>query len=48
MDGAAAMIELVLVFGIVMGISLWQLVSVKREIRRDRERALQEKAAVED
>jgi hypothetical protein len=39
MDGLAAMVELVLVFAVVMGIAVWQLVSVKREIRRDRERA---------
>lgn len=48
MDGAAAMVELVLVFGIVMGVSIWQLVSVKREIRRDRERAMEEKTAIKE
>jgi hypothetical protein len=50
MEGAAAMIELVVVFAIVMGVSIWQLVSVKREIRRDRDRdrAQADDAAIKD
>jgi hypothetical protein len=37
------LVELVLVFGLVLGFGIWQLVSVRREIRRDREKAKQDK-----
>ncbi|WP_119286678.1 hypothetical protein [Azohydromonas sediminis] len=32
-------IEFALVIGVVLGLGIWQLVSVRREIARDRERA---------
>lgn len=32
-------IEFALVIGVVLGLGVWQLVSVRREIARDRERA---------
>ena len=34
----AKLVELFLVFGLAVGIGVWQLVSVTRELRRDRER----------
>ena len=34
----AKLVELVLVFGGVLGFAVWQLVSVRRELRRDREK----------
>jgi hypothetical protein len=40
--GALGLIEIVLVFGLVLGFAIWQWVSVRREIKRDhaeRERA---------
>ena len=41
----AKLVELVLVFGGVLGFAVWQLVSVRRELRRDREKqAAQERA----
>jgi cytoskeletal protein RodZ len=42
------LVELVLVFGLVLGFGIWQLVSVRREIRRDREKAQQAEAARQD
>lgn len=39
------LVELVLVFGLVLGFGIWQLASVRREIRRDREKARQAEAA---
>jgi hypothetical protein len=35
----AGVVEILLVFGGALGFGIWQLVSVRREIRRDRERA---------
>jgi hypothetical protein len=34
----AKLIELVMIFGLALGLGIWQLVSVNRELRRDRER----------
>jgi len=33
------LVELVLVFGGVIGFAVWQLISVRRSLRRDREAA---------
>ena len=33
------LVELILVLGLVLGFGIWQLVSVRRSIRRDREAA---------
>lgn len=35
----AAIVEIVFVLGGALGFGIWQLVSVKREIRRDKEKA---------
>lgn len=35
----ASMIEMLFVYGVVLALAIWQLVSVRREIRRDKERA---------
>jgi hypothetical protein len=34
----AALIELLLVFGAALGLAVWQLISVRRELRRDHKR----------
>jgi hypothetical protein len=34
----AKLVEMVLVFGGVLGFAVWQLVSVRRELRRDRQK----------
>jgi len=40
MDGSTlGLIELLLVLGIVLGLGIWQLVSVRREQKRDRGKA---------
>ncbi len=40
MDGKTAkLIELALVFGGVLGLAIWQWLSVRRELRRDERRA---------
>ncbi len=39
------LIELVLVFGGVLAFAIWQLVSVNRELRRDREKQAAKDAA---
>ena len=44
MEGRAALVELVFVFLVVMGVSVWQLVSVRRSLARDRERAREAQA----
>ncbi|WP_119353807.1 hypothetical protein [Azohydromonas sediminis] len=36
---ALVAIEFALVIGVVLGLGIWQLVAVRREIARDRERA---------
>ncbi len=33
-----ALVEMVLVFAIVLGVALWQIISVRREIREDERR----------
>lgn len=33
-----ALVEMLLVFGIVLGVALWQIISVRREIREDERR----------
>jgi hypothetical protein len=35
----AGVVEIVLVFGVALAFGVWQLVSVRREIRRDKEKA---------
>lgn len=41
----AKTIELVMIFGLAIGFGVWQLISVTRELRRDREReAAQQRA----
>jgi ABC-type nickel/cobalt efflux system permease component RcnA len=35
----AALVELLVSFGIVLGLACWELYRVNRELRRDRERA---------
>lgn len=37
-ENAFGLIEMLLVFGIVLGLAVWQLVSVRRAMRRDRDR----------
>lgn len=39
------LVELVLVFGGVLAFAVWQLVSVNRELRRDREQQAAKEAA---
>lgn len=34
----AKLVEMVLVFGGVLGFAVWQLLAVRRELRRDREK----------
>lgn len=36
--GTLALIEMLLVFGLVVGFGVWQLVSVRRSIREDEEK----------
>jgi cytochrome oxidase assembly protein ShyY1 len=39
-DGSTlGLIEMLLVLGIVLGLGIWQLVSVRRELKRDREKS---------
>lgn len=40
-----ASFEAFIVLGVVLGLAIWQLVSVRREIARDRERRQREAAA---
>lgn len=35
-SGAASLIEMLFVYGVVLGVAVWQLVSVRREIAKDR------------
>lgn len=37
-ENAFGLIEMLLVFGIVLGLAVWQLVSVRRAMRGDRDR----------
>ena len=34
--GIASLVEMLFVYGVVLGVAIWQLVSVRREIARDR------------
>ena len=45
---ALVAIEFALVIGVVLGLGIWQLVSVRREIARDRERAARRPPATGD
>ena len=36
-DGLFAMLDLGLAFAVVFGLGLWQLIAIRRSIRRDRE-----------
>jgi hypothetical protein len=45
---ALVAIEFALVIGVVLGFGIWQLVSVRREIARDRERDARRPAATGD
>jgi hypothetical protein len=38
-DHGFAILDIGLAFGVILGIAIWQLVRVKRSIRRDREDA---------
>jgi hypothetical protein len=38
MDETATIVKFVFFFGTVLGIGVWQLAAVRREVRRDRER----------
>ena len=38
-DSLFAALDLLLAFSVVLGIGLWQLIAVRRSIRRDRERS---------
>ncbi len=34
--GLASLVEMVFVYGVVLAVAVWQLISVRREIARDR------------
>jgi hypothetical protein len=36
-DGIAGLVEMIFVYAVALGFGIWQLVSVRREISRDRE-----------
>lgn len=38
MENGLGLIELILTFALILGVLVWQLVSVRREMRRDREK----------
>lgn len=42
---ALVAVEFIVVLGVVLGLGVWQLVSVRREIARDREKARQQREA---
>ena len=44
---ALVAVEFALVLAVVLGLGIWQLVSVRREIARDREKARQEREAAQ-
>ena len=46
-SGYASLIELLFSSGVVLGLAIWQLVSVRREIARDRAAAEAAKKAAE-
>lgn len=39
MENWFGLIELIVSFGLILGLLIWQLVSVRRELGRDREKA---------
>lgn len=43
-----ALIELLLVFGLVLGFAVWQLIAVRRSQREDRRRAEAERSGAAD
>jgi hypothetical protein len=36
-DGIAGLVEMIFVYAVALGFGVWQLVSVRRQMRRDRE-----------
>jgi hypothetical protein len=40
----ASLVEMLLVYGVVLGLAIWQLISVRRELARDRAAAEKEKS----
>ena len=36
-DGIAGLVEMIFVYVVALGFGIWQLVSVRRELRRDKE-----------
>ena len=38
LDHLSSLIEMLFTYGVVLALSVWQLVSIRREIRRDREK----------
>lgn len=46
--GIASLIEMLLVYGVVLAAAVWQLVSVRREIARDRAAAEAARQAAKD
>ena len=36
-DGIAGLVEMIFVYAVALGFGIWQLVSVRRELRRDKE-----------
>lgn len=43
----ASLVEMLFVYGVVLGLAVWQLVSLRLEIRRDKEAAKREREAGE-
>jgi len=35
-DGIAGLVEMIFVYAVALGFGIWQLVSVRRELRRDK------------
>lgn len=36
-DGIEGLVEMIFVYAVALGFGIWQLVSVRRELRRDKE-----------
>ena len=36
-DGIAGLVEMIFVYAVALGFGIWQLVSVRRELRHDKE-----------
>ena len=47
-SGAASLIEMLFVYGVVLAVAVWQLVSVRREIAKDRAARDAARKAAED